>query len=194
MTEMSALAELLAVLVRDPRTVLLIVLLVIAAYIDLRTYRIPNWLTAGGTAAGVLFAAVQPMTGHPDWLHAAIGMGLGLAVMLPAYLLRVMGAGDVKLMAMVGTFLGPEQVFAAALVTFIVGGVLALVYMVVHGVTARLLANVGSIVRYALFSVVARMSPVVALSPTQSVGRLPYGVSIACGTAAYLVMRQLGYL
>lgn len=194
MTEMSVLVELLAILVRDPRTVLLIALLATAAYIDLRTYRIPNWLTVGGIAAGVLFAVAQPMAGHPDWVHAAAGMGVGLAVMLPAYLVRVMGAGDVKLMATVGTFLGPEQVFAAALITFIVGGVLALLYTIASGLTGQLLVNVGSIVRYALFSVVARISPVLNLGTTQSVGRLPYGVSIACGTTAYLVMRQLGYL
>lgn len=181
-------------LVLNPRTALLMVLLVVAACIDLRSYRIPNWLTAGGIVAAMMLSLFGPATGQPGWIATMAGMAIGFAVMLPTYLMRVMGAGDVKLMAMTGAFLGTQGVIGAVLFTLIAGGVLALLFAFTHGVAGRMFFNVGTIARSAFFSVFARINPVLGLSSTQSVGRLPYGVSIAAGTIVYLVMRQLGYL
>lgn len=194
MQELHAIAELLAMLVLEPRTALLIALLAIAAGIDLQTYRIPNWLTAGGVAAAMAFAVVEPVLGYPTWLGALVGLTLGMTFMLPAYLLRVMGAGDVKLMSMTGAFLGPDGVIGAALLTFVVGGALALAFAMTRSLALPMFSNIVAIARTALFTALARMSPSLAIPSSQSLGRLPYGVSIACGTTIFLVLRQLGYL
>ena len=78
----------------------LIVGLAAAVVIDVRTRRIPNWLTGaiGGAGFGIAFGggALTPA-------HAALGMLVGLGLMLPGHLLGGGGAGDVKLMAAVGT-------------------------------------------------------------------------------------------
>ena len=72
---------------------------------------------------------------------ALVGIAVGLAMGLPLYWLRAMGAGDVKLMGMVGAFLGGADTFAATLVIFVVGGVLGLVAVARRRAFGQLGAN-----------------------------------------------------
>ncbi len=84
------------------------VILTLACIADLRTRRIPNVLTFSAAVIAVLFHAA---TG--GW--AAVGSSvsgwlLGVHLFFPMFALRGMGAGDVKLLAAVGAWLGPAQV------------------------------------------------------------------------------------
>ena len=85
----------------------------VAAAIDLRTGRIPNPLTATVAAAGLGLAAAG-LTGQ-SMGGALIGAAVGFALMLPGHLLGGTGAGDVKLLAALGTWLGPGGVLMAFL-------------------------------------------------------------------------------
>lgn len=189
-----SLLELLGMLVMDPHTGVLMALLLVAAVCDYRVYRIPNWLTASGTVLGLIFSVAMPLSPHMGFLWACEGMLLGLLMMLPLYLLRVMGAGDVKLMAMIGAFLGVPAIFYAVVVTFIVGGVAALGFALFNRALGRMLDNVKHIVQIMMLSAIGGMKPNAFIDASTSVGKLPYGVSIGIGTAGYLVARQLGYL
>jgi prepilin peptidase CpaA len=106
MDELRSFFELLGMLVTDPRTGVLLVLLAAAAVCDYRTFRIPNLITGGGIAFALVYNSVVTPEWHADWSWAPAGMLLGFGAMLPMYAIRAMGAGDVKLMAMVGAFLG----------------------------------------------------------------------------------------
>ncbi|MDE2389309.1 MAG: prepilin peptidase, partial [Betaproteobacteria bacterium] len=87
-----------------PMLIILSILLMTACWQDFHDYRIKNNLIITGTIFGVaLNTFLFPETG---FLDSAAGLGLGLLLLLPLYLLRVMGAGDVKLLAMVGAFVG----------------------------------------------------------------------------------------
>jgi len=95
----------------------------LGAAIDLRSRRVPNWLTLGITLIGLALATAR-LSGVS--LGAAFaGFLLGLAVMLPGHLIGATGAGDVKLLAALGTLLGPRAVFFAFVYSAIAGGVLA---------------------------------------------------------------------
>ncbi len=59
-------------------------------------------------------------------MHSTGGLFLGVAFLLPVYLIGGMGAGDVKLMGAVGSILGPQGVFIAFLYSAIAGGLYAL--------------------------------------------------------------------
>jgi prepilin peptidase CpaA len=183
----------LAELATTPRTAVLIALLVIAAVIDWRTFRIPNWLTAGGMVFGLMHAAFVNVPGQPGLLSAVGGLGLGLALLLPLYALRVMGAGDVKLMAMAGAFLGVPDILFAVLSTFVAGGVAAVLFAAWRGSAGRLLANLRDMVQSFAFAAVAgRGAGSAAAAPARaSIGKLPYGVSIAAGTLVCLLILQL---
>ena len=119
--------DLVGMLVASPRTGVLIGLLVFAAVGDIQTGRIPNWLVLIGTIYAVAFSAFYPVYPRDMGLLFALGgFVVGFALLLPGYLLRVLGAGDVKLMAMVGAFLGTWAAVEAVLASLIAGGLLAL--------------------------------------------------------------------
>src|SRR5205085_10629521 len=118
-----------------------------AAVCDYRTYRIPNLITAGGTVFALAYNTLVPPELHAGWTWAPAGMLLGLGAMLPMYAIRAMGAGDVKLMAMVGAFLGLHGTLYAILFSVIAGGIAALGYALHRQVLGRMLANTGDVLR-----------------------------------------------
>jgi prepilin peptidase CpaA len=102
-----------------------------SAAFDLRTRRVPNWLTLSITALGIFLAAAS-LTSRS--VAAALGgFAVGLLLMLPGHLFGATGAGDVKLFAAVGSLLGPTGIVVAFLYTAMFGGALALLFAVLRG-------------------------------------------------------------
>jgi len=166
----------------------LFVMLTAAAWWDVRSYRIPNVLVMLGLVIGILLRV--RLGGLAGLLVAVEGLAVGLAVLLPLYLLRIMGAGDVKLMGMVGTFLGPMDVFGALLGTLLIGGVLAIVFALRIKKLRNLLQNIKLILFGTLIKMSTKQAPVMDDLPA-SAGNLPYGVAIAFGTFGFLVWQKL---
>ena len=192
--ELNAVLELLASLLLSGRTGVLLMLLATAAVIDVRSHRIPNWLVLSGAVYALVYNTVFPPWLHGTVLYPLAGLGLGLAMFLPLYLLRAMGAGDVKLLAMCGAFLGPNEIWRAALAVLITGGLLGAVFVLVNGTAQRVYQNLTSLFRVAVFDTLGGAAPNLRIPASVSAGRLPYGVAIAVGTAAYLVLHQLAFL
>ena len=170
-------------------TALLLLFLAGAVITDLRAHLIPNALVLTGALTGIVLAGL-----HPDGiglLRALGGLALGLAIFLPLYSLRAMGAGDVKLMAMTGAFLGYPALVEAALWVLLAGGVLALVFTLRRGVARRMAGNLREMFYSATASVQIRTVPDFSTGP-QTAARLPYAVAIALGVAAFLLARHLG--
>jgi prepilin peptidase CpaA len=108
----------------DPLVVTAVVAVTMAAaVVDLRTRRVPNWLTFGTAALGIAMA-----TAHLNGVSVAgafEGLLVGLLLMLPGHVIGKTGAGDVKLLAALGTLLGPRSIVMAFLYSAIAGGGLA---------------------------------------------------------------------
>ena len=190
MNPLDFLLNLLQMLLWHPGTGVLIGLLLVAAWIDWRTFRIPNWLTASGMVWGLTYNAVFADSALGGLAHGLLGLVTGLALLLPLYAIRVMGAGDVKLMAMVGAFLGALATAKALLLVGIAGGLAVVLFALAHRATGRLAANVKDLATSMVVPGMPLWRPELAGT---SIGKLPYGVSISAGTLAYLVLRQLGY-
>ncbi len=101
------------------------------AWGDLRTYRIPNYLTLGTALAGLAFQA---------WCHGLnglgsgfMGLGLGFFLLFPVYLLGGMGAGDVKALAALGTWLGPALTLTLFFYMALAGGLMAIGVLLYKG-------------------------------------------------------------
>ncbi|KXS37896.1 MAG: prepilin peptidase CpaA [Halomonadaceae bacterium T82-2] len=168
---------------------ILLVFLGSAALWDLRQRRIPNALIMAGAIVGILLQGM--VAGHGGALAAIEGLGIGLLVLMPGYLMGFTGAGDVKLMAAIGTFLGPYNVFLVALASIAVGGVIAL------GFAASALFSRNSPSpwpRYRLMvrTLVTTGKPIyVAPAEGEVMGRkFPYAVSIAIGTTLFLLWQS----
>ena len=109
----------------------LLVVLLTAAVFDVRYRRIPNWLTVSGVRAGHRHEYPDRYAGGRDRVLPCRAGGRLSAIYVVLYALRAMGAGDVKLMAAVGAIVGWENWFGIFLVTAIIGGIMALILVVV---------------------------------------------------------------
>jgi len=125
----------------------LLVSVLIATVTDLRSRRIPNWLTVSTLLLGFLLNALiaypSPLDGV--WL-AAKGFALAFGLNLIMYMLHMTGAGDVKLLAAVGAMVGCSDFVGIFMLTAMIGGVLAIVLMAVKGRVRQTLWNVGYMV------------------------------------------------
>jgi prepilin peptidase CpaA len=140
-----------------------------AALTDLRWRKIPNWLTVGALVLGLLVHALRDgLAGVP---LALLGAALGLCVLLPFYVLRAVGAGDVKLLAGLGALVGPQALVSVAIYAALVGG----------AISAVILARQGTL-QFSMAEIMTR--PTHRL--TRSGARAPYGLAIAAGV--YLSM------
>lgn len=164
--------------------VMLVVLLLVATVLDVRQGRIPNWLVASGMLAALAFHGLSPQ--GAGIAFSLSGLALGMAALLPLYMLRVMGAGDVKLMGMTGAFLGTSGVLGAILASLAAGGILALAMAAGKRMLPQLLANLrGIVVQYHIGHITRDLSGIVR--PAASVGSMPYAVAITAGTLAQLL-------
>src|SRR5947209_18605116 len=100
----------------------------IAGWTDLRSRRIPNWLTVPALLAGV--AIKTALGGWGGLKESALGMLLGLGLLLPFVLLRSLGAGDWKLAGALGAFTGWALLLDLLLVSVFVAGVMALALVI----------------------------------------------------------------
>lgn len=171
-------------------------LLACAVVMDLRSRRIPNRLVLVGVLLAAVMHAALLATGQPAlagdaWWSTPAGLLAGGAALLPLYLMRATGAGDVKLLAMVGAFTGPATAVCAVLYTLLAGGVLALLWMPLCGATADTLRNLRALMSDWLVRV--RTGGGVRLAPIESsAARLPYAVAISVGTAGALCWPLFG--
>lgn len=175
---------------------LLTCLLGTAVCCDIAARRIPNWLVLSGLVAGVAGNLFAPQGaglftssgGGLGMAAAFLGALIGLAIFLPMYFLKALGAGDAKLVSAVGAFLGPTQVLGVALLTLIAGGVLSLFAMLYSHALPRVLSNLRLM---GIVAVAGRASGM-SLRDVQTTGRLPYAIAIATGTALQLWLAARG--
>lgn len=155
-------------------------LALIAAWTDLRSRRIPNWLTVPGVVVGI---GVNAALGGWDGLKASLlGIALGLALLLPFVLLRSLGAGDWKLAGALGAFVGNERLLALLFWSVFVAGAMALALVIYKGRLRQTLRNIGHI----LISLVTFRLPgtQVSLDNPDSL-KVPYGVALAFTVVFY---------
>ncbi|MCE8037014.1 A24 family peptidase [Halomonas sp. MCCC 1A11062] len=153
---------------------------------DLLHRKIPNYIVMAGAVVGFLLQGWA--AGAGGVLAAIYGLVAGLAILLPGYLMGFTGAGDAKLMAAIGTFLGPVGVLQAALISIFVGGVIAL------GFASSALINRQSISPWERYSIMMRTLVATGrplyIPPVEGevMGKkFPFAVSIALGTTAWVV-------
>jgi prepilin peptidase CpaA len=149
-------------------------LLVYAAVGDLRSRRIPNNLVLVLGVAGLAFSVLHapPLEGA---MRGVGGLITALVVWLPFYMMGWVGAGDVKLFAASGAWLGPARTLEAAAISAVTGALLALVWMLWNHGLKRVVETVW----------LATAAPAVLASSADS-GRssrsLPYGVALVVGS------------
>lgn len=157
-----------------------LILLALAVREDLLRHRIPNQLNLAGLVLAVGLAFL--INGVSGVLTAVYGAVVGAAMFLPFYFLRGMGAGDVKLMAVAGAFLGPFHALLAAAMALMAGALLGVIIVGRRLVESRLPAQSSSA---EVGSTWRRVTIISAIGKE----RFPYALAIASGVVAMLWQR-----
>lgn len=164
-------------------TILVSLILGLAAGIDYRTHRIPNWLTGTAFVSGILFNTI--VLGWAGLKLSLIGGLVGFGLLFVFYAIGAMGAGDVKLMAAAGAWTGGAAAFQAFLWTAVIGGVVALALMAAGGQFLDQLRQIKQAGWNLLYFHQANLG---GEGTSARKIRFPYGVSIALGFYAYFLL------
>ena len=148
-----------------------------ACWFDMRTRRIPNWLTFPAAALGLV--AVSVIHGGPGIASSAAGLFVGLVLFFPLFVLKGLGGGDVKLMGALGAWLGTSMILGVAFYTALAGGALALALIVRHRYGGQAIRNLWLLLmHWRVFGI----RPLDSLTLETSAGpKLPYALPIAAG-------------
>ena len=165
--------------------------ILLASWFDYAQRRVPNWLNlaliiAGFVVQGCYFGSAGLVTGL--W-----GLLAGFSLLIVPWLMHGMGAGDVKLLAAIGVWLGPLLTFYSFALGAVIGGLVALVMIVSTGRLQMACANMGVILmkcstRETIFS---EFGSAKSFSATSQL--LPYGVPLTAGTLIILAARMFGW-
>jgi prepilin peptidase CpaA len=159
----------------------------IAAATDIRSRRIPNWLTYSGMLLGVGYHTT--VNGAQGFFFGAGGLFLGLALLIVFYLAGGMGAGDVKLMGAVGALLGPKGVFITFIFTALVGGIYAILLLLLRFRVS------GTVIQLSTMFSSLRCGTSLTAAPVGTSGKttvLNYGVAIAIGVVLSIIWKLYG--
>lgn len=171
------------------RYAVLVLLVTIAAVYDIQFRRIPNRLVLTGLVLSLIIQITfNEFYGFKAWGY---GMLTGLALFLPLYALHAMGAGDVKLVAMAGSFLDAGSAIGVVLTTLLVGGVLSIVVALRNGVLRQAISNIHTQLTLTMFKKLSGGNAQLVQLPS-SVGNLPYAVAIAIGTLIHVILLTQG--
>lgn len=162
----------------------------LASWIDYSERRVPNWLNLGLILSG--FAAQAIFQGSAGVAAGFLGLLTGFGLLIVPWLMHGMGAGDVKLMAAIGVWIGPLLTLYSFALGAVIGGVAAVIMIVSSGRLRMACDNLGVI----LAKCSSRRTIFAEVGSTRSFGNtsqlLPYGVPLSVGTLLVLGAKLSG--
>jgi prepilin peptidase CpaA len=162
---------------------LVTLMLVVGAAIDGYKLKVPNWLTFPFVFSGWIISTVS--FGWEGLAWSLVGTAVGIACLYPLYSIGGMGAGDVKLLAGVGAWVGGTITFYSFCVTAIVGGVLSVLMVVVSGEWKKHYYQMLGIWNEIITVRDPDKLSEIAAERKSRMRLLPYGIPIAIGTIMY---------
>ncbi|MBN1908247.1 MAG: prepilin peptidase [Pirellulales bacterium] len=169
--------------------ILVSLVLIVAAVIDGWQLKVPNWITFPMVLTGWIASAI--LFGWSGLAWSLLGTVVGLALLLPAYAIGGMGAGDVKLLAGVGAWVWGTVTFYAFCVSAVVGGAIALVMVLYRKKFKHHKDQFWAILTEIFIVRDPNQLSAMAADRKSTMMLLPYGIPIAIGTIAYFAFMGL---
>ena len=167
----------------------MVLLAAIAGWTDLRSRRIPNWLTLPGVVLGLVLNAT--LNGWGGLKAGLLGVLVGFGLLLPFWLLRGLGTGDLKFAAALGAYSGPGRLVDVLIGSVFVAGAMAFVLVVYKRRFIQTMRNIGHI----LVSLVTFRLPGyhVTLDNPDAL-TIPKGVALSLTVLAYGILSKVGII
>lgn len=154
-----------------PKQVIFLLLIsIIGGISDWKTRKIPNWLTFGTFFLSLLYSI--SLFKFSAVFNCLLGFILGLLILIVPYMMGGMGAGDVKLLAAIGSIVGYKDIFVVFIYTAISGLVIAIIWLLLRPGHLKFLITTGQI-----FPTIDKKE------------KIPYGLAIMFGTIIYVVFK-----
>ena len=164
-----------------------ITFVLIAAILDVLTQKIPNWLTAPSALLAVILNSY--LYGMRGFSSSILGLVTGFLLLFFIYRLGGMGAGDVKLLCVVGAFLGPKLVFYSFIWMSFAGGVLALILIIYKRAFSQTFCNLKILLLGWVLRTPGKEADLTIRN--QALIKLPYGVAIAVGVLLAVWLKRI---
>ena len=149
------------------QTIILLAVSTLGGIYDLKSRRIPNWLTFG-TFLLALIINISHLRLH-DFLNCVLGFLIGILLLLIPYIMGGMGAGDVKLLGAIGSLVGFKDIVLIFFYSAVCGLFLGLIWIVLRPSHLKFLITTGQI-----------------LPTVDKKEKVPYGIAILLGTILYI--------
>jgi prepilin peptidase CpaA len=159
------------------------VVLVVAAVIDGWKLKVPNWITFPMVLSGWAYSAYFFGFSGLGW--SLVGTAVGLGLLMPAYAIGGMGAGDVKLLAGVGAWVWGTTTFYAFCVSAVIGGIIAMGMVVYRRKWSHHQHQFVALVNEILEVRDPNELAAIAAQRKSTMMLLPYGIPIAIGCIVY---------
>lgn len=158
-------------------TVVLLAVLAVCLYSDIRYRKIYNLVTMPAVIVGMVYHIL--VGGKNGLILSFSGLVAGLALLLIPFLMGGIGAGDVKLLGAIGALKGPFFVLYVGLASAIAGGIIVLFLLFYRGILIKVLSNMawGLAIQKSSFLTKGHLLG----------GSFPYGIAIVCGTVFTLL-------
>ena len=171
------------------------VALIVAAIIDGIQLKVPNWLTFPFIISGWIYSMAAYGMAGDGWLtglgFSLLGTVVGLALLLPAYSIGGMGAGDVKLLAGVGAWVHVQATFYGFCLSAIIGAVLAVAMVLISKGWNKHKTQFFSILNEIMVIRNPEQLATIAAERKSTMMLLPYGIPIAMGCILYFACAGL---
>lgn len=168
--------------------ILLLSILSISAIVDFRTQKIPNLITFPAVTISLLYHFIA--NGIDGLIFSTLGLGTGISLLIIPYMLGGMGAGDAKLMGVVGAILGSKSVFIVFLITAVVGGIYSIITILLNRKQFKDFFK-KQLITLKLFILTRKFIPD-PIEDKQKKPKMCYGAAIALGTFIYMGLDMTG--
>jgi len=159
--------------------------LIVAAVIDGWKLKVPNWLTFPLVVCGWIYSGI--FFGWEGLGYSLFGTVVGLGLLLPAYAIGGMGAGDVKMLAGIGAWIWGTNTFYAFCISAIVGGIIAVIMVVLQKKWQHPTSQFSAILTEIMVVRAPTTLSEIAADRKSSMMLLPYGIPITIGTIGYFI-------
>ncbi len=155
----------------------ILAILILASINDLFYKKIPNWLTFSSLLFGIIFQSV--FRGYDGFIFSLQGAGIGFVIPFIIYLAGGFGAGDVKLMAAIGSLVGPKEIFIIFIFSSLLSGIWAIILLSIHGFILHTLKRYYTILKTLFFA--RQLVYIPPLSREKGL-KIRFGIMVALGT------------
>ena len=162
-------------------------LLIIALRSDIRSYKIKNIVTLTFIIIGMLTNTVT--YGCEGFIDSFLGVIIPLLLLFVLYGLKMLGAGDIKLFSALGAVFGAKYVFDILAYSFIAGGIIALILIIVRKNAKDRILHLYNYLKW--FILTLRFTPYTEFGDKEDSGKFPFAYAIFFGTTVFILGAML---